>query len=91
MIDHQFNVRRYISVFHTTSEILVKEIDLRDFDLRIFQKALSVNDINNPLFDSFEITQDSIEVIRGYLTEEIQFNFKLYSYFLEAEKISSRD
>ena len=87
MIDTQYKVKRHIAVFSEETEEWVKDYDLSRFNLTEFQKAYSIIDINNPMFDCYPITESNKGFIETYIDCKLKWNFKKYSYFFEATSL----
>ena len=78
------NVERLINVFSEETEEYVQEIKLKEFDLKAFQKEFGILDAANPMYDCYQIKEKNINFIKKYLNESVVWDFKKYSYFIEA-------
>ena len=81
----KYRVRRTLSCFDNQSDKLVFEVCFEEFDLELFQSEFDVSK-DNPMYDSFPVKVENIPVIKEALPSflNINWNFKDYSYFVEA-------
>lgn len=86
VIDEQYNVRRYVSEFCNNSDELLAKYELESFNLAAFQGAFGV-DSANPMFECYSITQEHLSFLSPYLAQEIYWDFKAKSYFVEADTV----
>jgi hypothetical protein len=84
MIDKNNNVERLIAVYSEKTDELVEELELSSFDLGIFQQAFKVPDKSDPMFNAYQIEPSHVDFISNFLTKQQSWDFKKYSYFLEA-------
>ncbi len=87
MIDTKYKVRRYIAEFSEKTEELLAEHELTSFDLEKFQNMFCVSDLNNPMFDCYQINEANCDFLAGYIDFEPSWDFKNKSYFVESEAI----
>jgi len=87
MIDDTFKVRRYITEFCEETEELIAEYDLASFDLAKFQNELNEPNKENPMFDCYPINKENVKFIENYISNNITWDFKKKSYFVEAHAI----
>jgi len=87
MIDERYQVRRYITEFSQSTEELLAEYDLCDFDLEAFQKEFSELNPENPMFDCYQVRESNVEFLRKYIENEPEWDFVNKSYFVEAHAI----
>jgi hypothetical protein len=79
------DIRRYISYFDNKTDKLIGEFELCHFDLGKFQRHYSINNNMNLMFDSYPVTKRDTGFITSFLSEDVLWDFKKYSYFLDAE------
>lgn len=87
MIDPKYKVRRYISEFSNTSDKLLSEYDLSDFNLSEFQKEFGESDLKNPMYASYPIRQSNVAFLKNYINKEPNWDFNEKSYFVESHAI----
>lgn len=87
MIDDIYKVRRYITVFSEETEELIAEYDLASFNLAKFQTELNEPNSENPMFDCYPIKKENVKFIENYISNNIAWDFKSMSYFVEAHAI----
>ena len=83
----EVSVRRYVTAFFKEGDTLAFEIDLAAFSLEDFQREFKVDNPEDPMFDCFEIKPENTEFLKLYLERELEWNFEVFSYFLEAESL----
>ena len=87
MIDLEFTVTRYISVFSVKAELIVARHDLDSFNLIKFQEEFGESDVDNPMFDSYKLMEINLSFISLCLENEPAWNFCKYRYFLECDRL----
>ncbi|MCG8466416.1 MAG: hypothetical protein MI750_16430 [Xanthomonadales bacterium] len=86
MIDREYKVNRYISVFDKFDESLVGKIDINFFCIEQFREWFGF-DVKDPLIGSIEVTLKDLEFISKYIEDSSVFAFDKHEYFLEARAL----
>ncbi|MDX1606696.1 MAG: hypothetical protein R3202_10925 [Candidatus Competibacterales bacterium] len=77
-------LRRYVAEYAQQTDALLREYELRAFDLTRFQLAFGEADPRNPVVDCYPIDPARADFLRPYLVEEPDWDFVGRAYFLEA-------
>ena len=74
-----FTVGRQIEVFDKKTDLLVNEIEIDPFDLKLMKTRFKIKKKDPLMYDPYEITLSTMDLFL-----EIEFNFKDFSYYLAA-------
>ncbi len=79
------DVVRILSIFDGRSEKLHHFIEIQNFSLSEFAQQFDVDlQQDTQMLDRYSVGPDDLTFLTKYLNEELDFDFRLYGYFIEA-------
>lgn len=82
-------VARLLSVFSNQTDELAAEHPLSSFDLPKFKQHFGVPDEDEDaeMVMEYEVKQKDVEFLSEYLSEEVDYDFVQYDYFLSCHRV----
>jgi hypothetical protein len=86
-----FKVERLLSVFSNQTDELVTEHPLASFDLPSFKQHFGVpeEDEDSEMVMEYDVQPKDIEFLSGYLSENVDYDFGKYAYFLSCHRVDA--
>ena len=76
---------RVIRAYCNKSEKLIWSIIISEFNLTSFKSEFNIKEIDNPMYDCYEIEPHNVPFIQKFIINIYGWDFDSFSYFLETE------